>query len=129
MNKKAYLRGYMYKEANPAASAAGTAGLTLLKEVPKGVVGAFNTVLDKTVDMGIAALPYMVALPFVFGAAGGYAHSKLTSPTPQDLETAQKAMTSAELDEMLTNLRRQKAQSLKKEEQAKGITNERSLHI
>jgi hypothetical protein len=125
MDNQAYHDGYMCKDALFAEGAkafgAGLGGA--MKGLGTFAAGAIDTVADTATEL----LPYAVAMPFVFGLAGGYGHSALTRPTPEDIETTQKAMTSAELDEMLTNLRRQKAQSIKKAN--KGIANERTLHI
>lgn len=78
-------------------------------------------------DTAKSLLPLVVAIPMVIGAAGGYMHSTLTSPTEMDLSTAQRALTAAELDEMLTNLRRQKEKA-RRTTKTRG-TGERSLHI
>ena len=134
--REAFLEGYMHKTAAaPAAAAAAATAATVggkaLSGAAKGVgaiVDAGARAAEASTNVAAELLPYAIAIPILFGGAVGYAHSALTSPAPQDLDTAQKALVSAEMDEMLTNLRRRKAQSVKAGEEERK-KNERTLHI
>lgn len=112
-----YLEGYMYKHG----------GLGSIAEaVAEPTAALMGTGVETSADVLKAVLPFFVALPLVVGGAAGAAHSKLTSPTPMDIETAQSAMTAAELDEMLASMRRRK---IKSSVTPKEKPRERSLHI
>jgi hypothetical protein len=125
INDIGYLEGYMSKVALGPAGAA-VADLA--------VAGGSRA----ATGLGKIMLPLALAAPVATGAAAGALHSKATSPTAMDSETAQRALVSAELDEMLVALQRRQAkakqaekekkeQEKKKESTTSGA--ERTLHI
>lgn len=82
---------------------------------------------DAVKDVGI---PYLAAAPIVAGVGAGALHSKITSPSEVDAQTAEKILILEELDRLEKSLLRQRAQAeyeQEKEEQ-RGI-NERELRI
>jgi hypothetical protein len=120
MKSRAYLRGYMAGYMGKQAGPIGTG-------VSAGVGGA--------VALYESLLPFLIAAPPVAGAGLGMMHSKLESPTMQDRDNVQHALESAELDEAIADLERNKAKAkLREKQRAKKIKagkgeQERSLHI
>ena len=117
MSMDGYMDGYLHKEAEGIFS----------KLIAPATGAAVSGTANVAVDTFKSLLPLIVAAPLVMGAGAGYAHSTLTSPTDIDLDTAQAALTSAELDEMLTNMRRRKEKALMDEKRTQ--KRERTLHI
>lgn len=69
----------------------------------------------------------LLAAPIVGGAGAGYIHSNMSSPSKLDSRTAQQAMELAELQEMETEMNRQK--DVDKYKSKRGVTGERTLRI
>jgi len=87
-----FISGYRSKEAGIPEMFAGVAanlgmgGLELIK----------------------SAIPYLVVIPIAVGGGAGLIHSKLTSPAPLDISSAQKELELSELEEFSTELKRRR---------------------
>jgi hypothetical protein len=69
----------------------------------------------------------LLAAPVVAGAGAGMLASKATSPSKLDTDAMQREIELAELQEMQTELQRQK--ELAQTQQPRGVKNERTLRI
>ena len=99
-----YRDGYLWKQALlDGASVAGTA-LTGTRAAA-GFAGESLATL----------LPWVLLSTAAAGAGTGLAHSKLTSPSKTEQETAQKALEVADLEQFATELERRKQQALRED--------------
>lgn len=95
-----YFEGYMNKQANPLSALTAGAG------VAKATAGGAANLL-----------PILLALPVIAGAGTGMIHSKVTSPSPLDAQSAQKELELAELEEFVTDLQRRREASMSQGDQ------------
>jgi len=103
---RSYLDGYMNKEA-------------LIGDLVGGTAKAAGNTLQYLLDKG---WPIALALPLLLGGGAGYIHSKVTSPSKEDLKTSQKKLESAELGEAIAEIERRR--------QSKKVPrDERTLHL
>lgn len=100
-----YLDGYMCKHA-------------LLGDVASAGLDASKAVAGGAVDVAETLTPWIMAAPILVGGAAGLAHSKMTSPSNMDMDTAEKAILLAEAEEYATEIARRRLED-KKEEQRK----------
>jgi len=117
--QRGYLAGYTSKEAG----------------APSAVVGTGLAAAGGSLALIKAILPWVAIVPPVAGAGLGMMQSKLEAPTMLDQENLQGSLESAELDEAIADLERNKARAkLQEKKRANQIKagkgeQERSLHI
>jgi len=114
---KGYSDGYMHKTAFIGGAVKGAA-----KGTAKGAWEIYESYI----------IPALILGPALAGIGAGALHSKVTSPSNLDKETAQKAIEVAELEEFNTSLKRRKEQDMlhqRLKQRLTGGRNERSLHI
>jgi hypothetical protein len=78
-------------------------------------VGAGSAAAGAITEGAATLLPYVLLIPAIMGAGAGAAHSKLTSPSQTDIDTVQKALETAEMEEFATELNRQREAAVKAE--------------
>jgi len=102
---------------NPYAKA-GLAGLSALWSAAKGMAGSGAELLGATLPATLNNAKYVaLGLPVAIGGAGGYIHSRLTSPSPTSKELIQKKLVLEELRQALAEGERRRASELAKTEE------------
>lgn len=117
-----YHDGYMWKQADPiTAASAASAALT----GAKAGVGF-------TAESAAALIPWILLFPAAVGVGAGTLHSKLTSPSKTEQETAQKALEVADLEQTAIELERRRQAAAREDralQQQKETGSARTLRI
>lgn len=124
------LRGYQQKEAEgplPPTTIPTAAASVLWEMTKKGPALAWGG-LKEIVSGGKAVAPYLLALPVVLAMGGGYAASKLTSPSEETEAAAQSELLKAEQERSAMELERL-AQASKAQAAKTPLAKPRTLRI